>query len=72
MKKKAVAAPPPPVEVSSTDRTLLTGAYQAGLIAGWLCDRERGFRLTLADRRDEYVEPAKLTSYLAGLRKLAS
>lgn len=71
-KKAAVSSPPPPVEVPGADRTLLTNAYQAGLIAAWVSDRERGYRLTLRNQRDEYVEVAKLPSYLASLRKPVS
>jgi hypothetical protein len=59
---------PDPVEISASDRAVLTGAYQAGLILAWKRDAERGFRLTLAGRPDEYVEVAKLTSYLARLK----
>jgi hypothetical protein len=74
MRAKKAAAPPapePPQEVSESDRQALTGAYKAGLIMGWSRDRERGFRLTVGGRPDEYVEIAKLTHYLAGLRKTA-
>ena len=48
---------------------MLVAAYKSGLISGWKSDREHGYRLTLADARDEYVEVAKLTSYLEDLRK---
>ena len=72
MKPKRTKAPlpglPDPVEVSTSDRAVLTGAYQAGLILAWKRDAERGFRLTFAGRPDEYVEAAKLTSYLGRLK----
>jgi hypothetical protein len=55
--------------VSSDERILLTAAYKSGLISGWAIDQEHGYRLTLANHRDEYVEVAKLTAYLDGLRK---
>jgi hypothetical protein len=72
--KKTVAtpAPEPPQEVSDSDRAALTGAYKAGLIMGWSRDRERGFRMTVGGRPDEYVEITKLSHYLAGLRKAAA
>jgi hypothetical protein len=60
--------PPLPV-VSSDERIRLVAAYKSGLISGWAIDREHGYRLTLANHRDEYVEVAKLTAYLEGLRK---
>ena len=72
MKPKRTKAPlpglPDLVEVSTSDRAVLTGAYQAGLILAWKRDAERGFRLTFAGRPDEYVEAAKLTSYLGRLK----
>ena len=75
MKPKRTKAPlpglPDPVEVSTSDRAVLTGAYQAGLILAWKRDAERGFRLTFAGRADEYVEVTKLTRYLAGLKGVA-
>ena len=70
-RKDAIPAPPPLPEISESDRTGLTNAYKTGLIVGWRRDRERGYRLTLGDRRDEYVEITKLTSYLERLRKSA-
>ncbi len=63
--KRPLTTPPPPLpEISGLDRELLKTAYKAGLILGWKQDRERGYRLTLGDRRDEYVENTKLSSYL--------
>jgi hypothetical protein len=70
--KAAAAAPQPLAEMSGNDKTVLTNAYKTGLIVGWSRDSERGYRLTLGDRRDEYVEIAKLTTYLDKLRKIAS
>jgi hypothetical protein len=60
---------PAPGEVSQSDRDVLTGAYKSGLIVGWKRDNEQGYRLTLGDRRDMYVEVTKLARYLEGLRK---
>ena len=70
--KDAVPTLPPLAEILGSDRAALTDAYKSGLIVGWRRDTERGYRLTLGDRRDEYVEIAKLTSYLEKLRKAAS
>ena len=70
--KNTVPTHPPLTEISGGDRDVLTHAYKTGLIVGWRHDSERGYRLTLGDRRDEYVEVAKLTSYLEKLRKGAS
>jgi hypothetical protein len=67
--KGTTATPSPLPEMSSDDRDVLAAAYKSGLISGWKADREHGYRLTLADYRDEYVEVTKLTTYLAGLRK---
>jgi hypothetical protein len=63
---KQVAAPAPP-ECSPSDRGALTDAYKAGLIVAWKRDAERGFRLTFADQRDEYVEVTKLSQFLERL-----
>lgn len=70
-RKHTIPAPPPLPEILESDRTGLTNAYKTGLIVGWRRDSERGYRLTLGDRRDEYVEITKLTSYLERLRKSA-
>lgn len=70
--KRATAATAPTLsapETPSGDQALLTQAYKAGLIVGWKHDGERGYRLTLRDRRDEYVEIAKLSGYLDRLRR---
>jgi hypothetical protein len=65
--KAVLPAPPNPVECSTTDRAGLIDAYKAGLIVAWKRDAERGYRLTFADRPDEYVEVTKLTRYLERL-----
>jgi hypothetical protein len=67
-KRAKATTPAPSPEMSGTDRDLLTSAYKTGLIAGWRQDRERGYRLTLANQRDEYVEVSRLSSYIATLR----
>jgi hypothetical protein len=67
--KRTTATASPLREVSSDERSLLTAAYKSGLISGWKMDPEHGYRLTLANYRDEYVEVANLTVYLEGLRK---
>jgi hypothetical protein len=69
--KAPVPAPQQTAEVSTSDRDALIGAYQAGLITAWKRDAERGYRLTFAGSRDEYVEVAKLTSYLGKLKATA-
>ena len=69
--KDLLPGPPDPVEVSPSDRALLTGAYRAGLITTWKRDAERGYRLTFARRPDEYIEVTKLTSYLQKLKGAA-
>lgn len=70
-KKAPLPATADPVETSASDREALTRAYQASLILAWKRDGERGFRVTLAGRPDEYVEAAKLTRYLANLKGAA-
>ena len=69
--KDRLPGPPDTVEISPSDRAILTGAYQAGWIAAWKRDADRGYRLTFAGRPDEYVEVTKLTSYLARLKGAA-
>ena len=71
-KRTKDAPPTAAVEISGTDRTLLTNAYKSGLIVAWRHDRERGYRLTLGNQRDEYVEISNLPSYLDRLRHNAS
>ena len=64
---------PPPAQVSQSDRDLLIGAYRSGLISGWKRDSEQAYRLTVGPKGgDTYVEVAKLTRYLDGLRKSGS
>ena len=68
-KRTKVAAPPAPAPVDTppTDRAALIAAYQAGLITAWKHDGERGYRLTMSGRQDEYVEAAKLAKHLGRL-----
>ena len=63
--------PPQAVEVSASDREALIDAFKAGLIVAWKLDAERGYRLTFAPARDEYVEVPKLTGYLGKLKATA-
>ena len=74
MKAKRVKGAPVVVipEVSGSDRDVRAAAYKSGLIVGWKTDGERGYRLSLPNRHDDYVEPAKLTTYVERLRKEAS
>jgi hypothetical protein len=65
--KAVLPALPHPAECSTSDRAGLIDAYKAGLIVAWKRDAERGYRLTFADRRDEYVEVTKLARYLERL-----
>jgi hypothetical protein len=65
--KDVVPQAPPAVDTPATDREALIAAYKAGLIAAWKHDGERGYRLTMSDRRDEYVEAAKLAKHLGRL-----
>jgi len=52
---------------------MLIGAFRSGLISGWKRDSEQAYRLTLGPKgSDTYVEVAKLTRYLDGLRKSGS
>jgi hypothetical protein len=67
-KTKTVPVPPVPT-ISRTDKDLLAEAYKSGLISGWKIDPEHGYRLTLANQHDEYVEVAKLTTRLEALRR---
>jgi len=69
--KKVLLPPAPPAEVSGSDRAALTSAYKAGVILAWKRDAERGYRLTLAGRLEEYVEVTKLTGYLERLKGAA-
>ena len=69
--KKVVQEAPAAVDVSAADRAALIAAFQAGIISAWKHDGERGYRLTIPGRADDYVEPAKLASYLEKLRGAA-
>jgi hypothetical protein len=65
---KVVALPiPAPVDMPPADRAALIAAYQAGLITAWKHEGERGYRLTMSGRQDEYVEAAKLAKHLGRL-----
>jgi hypothetical protein len=73
MRKRAKdVAPPAPalVDTPELDREALIAAYQAGLITAWKHDGERGYRLTMSGRQDEYVEVAKLAKHLERLATL--
>ncbi|HEY7139907.1 MAG TPA: hypothetical protein VIE44_07410 [Methylomirabilota bacterium] len=65
--KSAVPPAPAPAEISTADRDALIAAYQAGVITAWKRDAERGYRLTIPGRQDDYVEVPKLTKYLEKL-----
>jgi hypothetical protein len=65
--KVVVPQAPAPVDMPPTDREALIAAYQAGLITAWKHEGERGYRLTIFGRQDEYVEAAKLAKHLARL-----
>jgi hypothetical protein len=69
--KKVVQEAPTPADVSAADRAALIAAFQAGVISAWKHDGERGYRLTIPGRVDDYVEPAKLAGYLEKLRGAA-
>jgi hypothetical protein len=65
--KDVVPQAPAPVDTPPTDREALIAAYQAGLITAWKHDGERGYRLTMSGRQDEYVEATKLAKHLERL-----
>lgn len=71
-KRTKATTPAPPVEMSGNDRELLTSAYKTGLIAGWQQDRERGYRVALGNRPDQFVEVTELSRYLDKLRAASS
>ena len=56
-----------PAEIPAADREALIAAFRAGLITAWKHDGERGYRLTVAGRQDEYIQPAKLAKHLERL-----
>ena len=65
---KALGAPAPaPVDISSSDREALIAAFRAGLITAWKHDAERGYRVSIAGRPDDYVDVPRLTKYLERL-----
>ncbi len=67
-RSKVVVSPgPAPVDTPLADRAALIAAYQAGLITAWKHDGERGYRLTMSSRQDEYIEPSKLAKHLERL-----
>ena len=70
-KRTKATTPTSSPEMSGGDRDLLTSAYRTGLIAGWRQDRERGYCVVLGNQRDEFVEVADLSRYLAKLRSAA-
>ena len=65
--KEVTAPAPAPLEITASDRERLIAAYQAGVITAWKRDADRGYRLTIPGRPDDYVEVAKLTKYLEKL-----
>jgi hypothetical protein len=69
--KVAVPPAPAPVDTPPTDRAALIAAYQAGLITAWKHDGERGYRLTMSGRQDEYIEAAKLVKHLERLGRVS-
>lgn len=69
--KEVIPPASPPIEISASDRDALIAAYKAGTITAWKRDAERGYRLTIAGRQDDYVEVAKLTKYLDKLGGVA-
>jgi hypothetical protein len=66
-RKEVVPPTPVPIDVSTSDRAALIAAYKAGVITAWKRDAERGYRLTITGRQDDYVEVAKLVKYLERL-----
>jgi hypothetical protein len=65
--KEAVPTAPALGEISATDRNALIAAYRAGVITSWKRDAERGYRVSITGRTDDYVEVSKLMKYLATL-----
>lgn len=70
-KRTRAGTPPPPsppsAEVAPGDRDALAAAYRAGTITAWKRDPERGYRVSVAGRADDYVETGQLAQYLARL-----
>ena len=65
--KEAVSPAPAPIEIAARDRDALIAAYQAGVITSWKRDAERGYRVSIAGRPDDYVDVSNLIKYLAKL-----
>jgi hypothetical protein len=70
-RKAAVPSAPAPSEIAATDRDALIAAYQAGAITSWKRDAERGYRVSITGRADDYVQGSNLIKYLAKLRGAA-
>jgi len=51
----------------AADREALIAAYRAGLITAWKHESERGYRLTVPGRQDEYIPPGRLAKHLEQL-----
>jgi len=66
-KRTKVVAPPAPPDIAASDRDALIAAYKARVITAWKRDAERGYRLSITGRPDDYVEVAKLAKYLEKL-----
>ena len=69
--KVAVPSAPAPSEIAASDRDALIAAYRAGVITAWKHDGERGYRVSITGRADDYVEVSNLVKYLAKLRGAA-
>ena len=69
-KETAPSVPTPP-EITASDRDALIAAYKTGLIASWKRDAERGYRVSITGRADDYVEVPNLIKYLAKLKGAA-
>jgi len=65
--KEAIPSAPAPSEIAASDRDALIAAYQAGVITSWKRDAERGYRVSIAGRPDDYVDVSHLIKYLAKL-----
>jgi len=70
-KRTKATTPAPSPEMSGGDRDLLTGAFRTGLISGWKRDGGGGYCVAFGNRRDEFVEAADLSRYIAKLRATA-
>ena len=65
--KEAVPSAPAPSEMAARDRDALIAAYQARVITSWKRDAERGYRVSITGRPDDYVDVSNLLKYLAKL-----